>query len=164
MKELLNILPDRQLSLSEFVIKIDSTNLSTALGYKPGELDKYMSFAFGLTVRYNKFLQQPLELRMLVPCDEEGNVLEEPINYNYDLEFIANDFPRDDNTISDKTSLEYQKAKERCLYKNGSIEDGFVYSDGVIVDALERFGRNPIESMCNAPVQHQYWIEALKLI
>lgn len=29
--------------------------------------------------RYAKFLKQPIELWMFVPCDEDGNVLEEPM-------------------------------------------------------------------------------------
>ena len=30
-------------------------------------------------INYVNFLKQPLELRMFVPCDEYGNVLEEPV-------------------------------------------------------------------------------------
>jgi hypothetical protein len=60
--------------------------------------DKVMSYA--------NFLKQPLELWMFVPCDEEGNVLEEPRpqdgddgNWNYQARFN-----------------QYQQAKERCLF------------------------------------------------
>lgn len=34
--------------------------------------------ALMIPVRYAKFLSQPLTLYMFVPCDDEGNVLEEP--------------------------------------------------------------------------------------
>jgi hypothetical protein len=50
---------------------------------------------------YSKFLKQPLEKWMFVPCDDDdGNVLEEPKEYN-------------------KWHMEeaYQQAKERCLFK-----------------------------------------------
>ena len=30
---------------------------------------------------YDDFLEQPLKLEMFVPCDEEGDILEEPTNY-----------------------------------------------------------------------------------
>jgi|688.fasta_scaffold717292_3 hypothetical protein len=44
---------------------------------------------------YAKFLKQPLELWMFVPCDSEDNVLEEPISHQLET---------------------YEKAKERCLF------------------------------------------------
>jgi hypothetical protein len=31
-------------------------------------------------LNYANFLNQPLKLEMIVPCDEDGNVLEEPID------------------------------------------------------------------------------------
>ena len=48
---------------------------------------------------YSKFLKQPLELWMFVPCDDNGNVLKEPI-------------------INDSIKIwTYQQAKERCLFE-----------------------------------------------
>jgi hypothetical protein len=71
---------------------------------------------------YANFLKQTLELWMFIPCDEEGNVLEEPkFHYTeqalrqlrgYDLEIAL--------TVNKKVS-EYQQAKERCLF------DGFTF-------------------------------------
>jgi len=49
---------------------------------------------------YSKFLKQALKLWMFVPCDEDGNVLEEPICQEYAL-----------------ANQKYQQAKERCLFK-----------------------------------------------
>lgn len=40
-------------------------------------------------ISYAKFLKQPLKLGMFVPCDEDGNVLEEP-EYYKDY-FLSND-------------------------------------------------------------------------
>jgi len=51
---------------------------------------------------YANFLKQPLTLEMFVPCDHEGNVLEEPTgasSFTYDMETV------------------YQKAKERVLFE-----------------------------------------------
>lgn len=66
-----------------------------------------------LYYRYAKFLKQPLELWMFVPCDEDGNVLEIPQptegddgNWNYQARFSK-----------------YQQAKERCLF------DGFEFTE-----------------------------------
>ena len=58
-------------------------------------------------INYANFLKQPLELCMFVPCDEDGNVLEEPRpqegdngNWNYQARFN-----------------QYQQAKERVLFE-----------------------------------------------
>jgi hypothetical protein len=37
---------------------------------------------FQLRTEYDDFLIQPLTLGMFVACDEDGNVLEEPLNYS----------------------------------------------------------------------------------
>lgn len=56
-------------------------------------------------ISYANFLKQPLELLMFVPCDEDGNVLEEPI------------FPfRNDNDY--QCTVIYNQAKERCLFED----------------------------------------------
>lgn len=55
---------------------------------------------------YAKFLKQPLTLSMFVPCDEEGNILEEPERIHFSTQF---DF---------KAELDvFAEAKERCLFE-----------------------------------------------
>lgn len=51
---------------------------------------------------YANFLKQPLTLGMFVPCDEYGNVLEEPIDTICGVE---------------RYSEKYQQAKERVLFE-----------------------------------------------
>lgn len=64
---------------------------------------------------YAKFLKQPLELWMFVPCDEDGNVLELPTKEN------------SLNTIDHESKMmDYREAKERCLFEGFSY-DGFKY-------------------------------------
>ena len=41
-------------------------------------ITKPMREVFNSLEKYATFLRQPLKLEMFVPCDEEGNVLEEP--------------------------------------------------------------------------------------
>lgn len=63
---------------------------------------------------YANFLKQPLTLAMFVPCDLEGNVLEEPHNLG-----LINTYPTGD-VIMDKSfekAIEYQQAKERVLFE-----------------------------------------------
>jgi hypothetical protein len=65
---------------------------------------------------YSKFLKQSLELWMFVPCDEDGNVLEIPI----ENQFLSSKKPYD--------RIKYQKAKERCLF------DGFVWKKAIFYE------------------------------
>jgi len=54
---------------------------------------------------YANFIKQTLKLWMFVPCDKEGNVLEEP-------KFVS-----PDGVKWGDYAKEYQKAKERCLFE-----------------------------------------------
>ena len=72
-----------------------------------------------LVYNYANFLKQPLELWMFVPCDEDGNVLEEKSMFNTNDEdyiFYSDDFDK------------HQQAKERCLF------DGFVIKDCLLIN------------------------------
>jgi hypothetical protein len=55
---------------------------------------------------YATFLKQPLEKWMFFPCDEDGNVLEEPLKRDYNSVNINNSYYK-----------KYQQAKERCLFE-----------------------------------------------
>lgn len=63
---------------------------------------------------YAKFLKQPLTLGMFIPCDLEGNVLEEPDFW--DANGRAYD-PKLTQRYCDSKIKEYQKAKERVLFE-----------------------------------------------
>ena len=58
---------------------------------------------------YDDFLEQPLKLEMFVPCDEEGNFLEEPIFHE----------PNNENEIGNYQILidEYQEAKQKIIFE-----------------------------------------------
>ena len=59
---------------------------------------------------YSKFLKQPLEKWMFIPCNKDGDVLKEQKN-----PFFVDEYK------------EYQQAKERCLFKEFELkgETGF---------------------------------------
>ena len=57
---------------------------------------------------YANFLNQPLTLGMFVPCDEDGNVLEEPNGFDLWISGIVSD--------SDEFN-KYQQAKEKVLFE-----------------------------------------------
>lgn len=68
---------------------------------------------------YDSFLKQPLQLGMFVPCDLDGNVLEEPEYYEKWMSGKAIAFPIGANDIVES----YNEAKERVLF------NGFVISE-----------------------------------
>lgn len=72
---------------------------------------------FELCINYANFLKQPLELWMFVPCDDGGNVFEEPV---YSEPTCEDEIGKHDELI-----YQYQQAKERCLFV---WQDGFDYN------------------------------------
>lgn len=102
------------ISMTDFVLEqynIESNNGSfvDAVRYKR------------LTNNYARFLSQPLELWMFVPCDEDGNVLEEPKYYDLYINDYGSkdDYHESFKSLSNpgyKIFVDYQKAKERCLF------------------------------------------------
>lgn len=58
--------------------------------------------------RYASFLSKPLTLGMFVPCDEDGNVLEEPIETIGGVELY---------------NEQYQQAKKRVLFEGFTFDD-----------------------------------------
>ncbi len=75
------------------------------------------------TYSYSKFLQQSLKLGMFIPCDEKGNVLQEPKTTVY----------QDANFDIDEMEI-WNKAKERVLFEIPyesieDAEDGIMFND-----------------------------------
>lgn len=66
---------------------------------------------------YANFLNQPLTLGMFVPCDEEGNVLEEYIKTTHENHLDKYSICRH---IS-KTEIKYQQAKDKVLFEGFEI-------------------------------------------
>lgn len=64
--------------------------------------------------RYAQFLKTPLDLGMFVPCDENGNVLEEPISTYYTPEFGIQKHPQE---CFEEDLNAYNKAKERVIFE-----------------------------------------------
>jgi hypothetical protein len=80
---------------------------------------------------YAKFLKQPLELGMFIPCDEENNFLEPPLH----IELYEGD-------SYDSDCEKYQEAKSRVLF------DGF----GIVTDTYKSTKREFIH-FPNSPIQ-----------
>ena len=82
---------------------------------------KPMREVFNSLEKYATFLRQPLKLEMFVPCDEKGNVLEEPQMRPVKISFDEEDMDYDAQELYD-----YRKAKEKVLFENLSYKFGFV--------------------------------------
>lgn len=85
---------------------ISMTDFVLEQGMNPLQNDEQ---AWIKTHRYAEFLKQPLELGYFIPTDEDGNVLEDPIEDNYNLGDIYAGYYRRD-------LHKYQRAKERVLF------------------------------------------------
>ena len=73
---------------------------------------KPMREVFNSLEKYATFLRQPLKLEMFVPCDEKGNVLEEPQMRPVKISFDEEDMDYDAQELYD-----YIKAKEKVLFE-----------------------------------------------
>ena len=57
---------------------------------------------------YDSFLKQPLKLEMFVPCDEDGDILEEPEDYEQRLPNMMTEY--------NDEIYRYEQAKEKVLF------------------------------------------------
>ena len=85
-----------------------------------GNMENYPSHENALSWIYNytTFLKQPLKLEMFVPCDDEGNILEEPEDYEQRLPNMMTEY--------NDEIYRYEQAKEKVLFENLSYKFGFV--------------------------------------
>ena len=94
--------------MTDFVLKIDE--------FLPQDLgqffDSWRMSQLRLIENYAKFLKQPLKLEMFVPCDENGNVLEEP-----QMRPERNSFDEEDMDYDAQELYDYIKAKEKVLFE-----------------------------------------------
>lgn len=81
-------------------------------------LDKYAGSPINMNKQYAQFLKQPLELWMFVPCDEDGNVLEEPKAEDY--------LHGQDSFIFHRLQRDFIKAKEVCLFEKSKYGMGTI--------------------------------------
>lgn len=91
------------------------------------------SHYFKATQNYAKFLKQPLELWMFVPCDETGKPMVEP-----------------NDSMDDKGYYKkYQQAKERVLFEGCGIMDKWCVqlSNGFLLEKVECLHNLTIEDL-----------------
>ena len=73
---------------------------------------------------YANFLKQPLTLSMFVPCDEDGNILSEPSDYDY---FVSDNEQYFQGDIGE--CQKYVEAKERVLFKGFEVKSSKIHEN-----------------------------------
>ena len=97
--------------MSDFVLQIDKLRpCDLGQDFSSWNLSKLITIE-----NYAKFLKQPLKLEMFVPCDENGNVLEEP-----QMRPERNSFDEEDMDYDAQELYDYIKAKEKVLFELNS--------------------------------------------
>lgn len=84
---------------------------------------EYLEWYFSVRSRIDDFLNQQPKLGMFVPCDEDGNVLEEPSSIG-----VGNDF------YLERAIDQYQQAKERVLFEGFEIP-----KEGIALDRFKQW-------------------------
>lgn len=114
------------ISMTDFVLERNKQQL-------PKGFDKHISdsFAFNTQViKYAHFLKQPLKLSMFVPCDEDGNPLENPNYVNSYHKYKSND----EYIGADK---KYNRTKENVLFEDFEFHRKDKYSIMLVNDKQE---------------------------
>lgn len=88
---------------------------------------------------YNKFLKQLLTLGMFVPCDNQGNVLDEP-KMHHSFDETGEAVIHEKEYISDQNK--YQQADEKVLFKGFYIHHGELYYPNQVHFETALFGQD----------------------
>ena len=104
------------ISMSDFVLQ-EKTG-----GQQVNSITSQLYYELRIIKKYADFLKQPLKLEMFVPCDDNGNVLED--------------------IIGNGMIKQYEQAKDKVLF------DGFdIYSNGDLHNAFVTFESSRLEIM-----------------
>ena len=72
-----------------------------------------------VSINYANFLKQPLKLEMFVPCDEDGDILHEPEDYEQRLPNMMTEY-------NDEV-YRYKQAKSKVLFEGFKINGNYIY-------------------------------------
>ena len=98
---------------------------------------------------YANFLKEPLKLEMFVPCDDNGKVLEQPIDIYYRPDFGCQKYPQECYEEDLKT---YEQSKEKVLFEGFTFKEEtkdtyFLLEEGIYTHALTKLRQRTIESL-----------------
>ena len=90
---------------------------------------------------YANFLKQSLNLGMFVPCDEDGDILDEPEDYENRLPNMMTEY-------NDEV-YRYKQAKEKVLFKGFKINGNYIYYGHFMVCLISEIELYTVESLLN---------------
>lgn len=109
---------DKLISMTDFVLEQVSER---------NKEPEYDSFEFMEKVsKYANFLKQPLQLGFFVPCDLDGNVLEEPKEKQCEWCLESHNLNCED---CKKELRQYQEAKERVLFEGFRLDGRYMWHE-----------------------------------
>ena len=114
------------ISMTDFVLEQKEKLKNSEQGFN---IEKY-DFIINVC-NYAKFLKQPLEQWMFAPCDENGNILLDGVNWNKKF---------------------YQKAQERVLFEGFKVKGDFWLSNGELYIDEEFCENKTIEDLIDFDV------------
>ena len=125
--------------MTDFVIEIDENKPKFKNFSSFSEINQYEINGYNKIRNYATFLKQPLKLEMFVPCDENGNILEEP-----QMRPERNSFDEEDMDYDAQELYDYIKAKEKVLFEyKPQFDLGIIkhhISQGRNIEYLANFG------------------------
>ena len=101
--------------MTDFVIEIDENKPKFKNFSSFSEINQYEINGYDKIRNYATFLKKPLKLEMFVPCDDEGNILEEPK--------IEEDVDEHTTQIFAQYQYDLDKSKEKVLFEGFKIYD-----------------------------------------
>lgn len=93
------------------------------------EKDLYTDDFAKIVKSYADFLKEHLKLEMFIPCDDNGKVLEQPIDIYYRPDFGCQKYPQECYEEDLKT---YEKALEKVLFKGFYVKMYDEPQDGIL--------------------------------
>ena len=94
--------------MTDFILEIEKKSYTQTEKYRIIEWENKCQ-GFDKIINYAKFLKQPLKLEMFVPCDEDGEILDEPKDYEQGLPNMMTEY--------NDEIYRYKQAKEKVLFE-----------------------------------------------
>ena len=126
------------ISMTDFVLQFDKP-----VGYFEDQSDflncqvDYM----GKVMNYARFLKQPVNLGMFFPCDEDGDILDEPEDYELRLPNMMTEY-------NDEV-YRYKQAKSKVLFEGFKINGNYIYYGHFMVCLISEIELYTVESLLN---------------
>ena len=120
---------------------ISNTSFGKLCKSKENEFSRridYLDWFERVRTNFDKFLKQNLNLGMLIPCDEDGNVLEKPENYIEGYDEVYND-----------EIYNYLRAKEKVLFEGFEVEGNKLCYSGFYFGVIDEISNGIVENILN---------------